>query len=194
MKLAVIDNYDSFTFNLVHYLEVLCNEIVVVRNDQINYEILDSADAIVLSPGPGLPQESGELMLLISKYIQHKPILGVCLGLQAVVLHFGGELKNLSKVKHGIQSICLLNSPNEHSIFAKMQDKIAVGHYHSWVVNEKLLPKDLLITAKNEEGLVMAIKHKSLPISALQFHPESVLTPDGKMILANWVNSIKQKL
>lgn len=194
MKLAVIDNYDSFTFNLVHYLEVLCNEIVVVRNDQINYEILDSADAIVLSPGPGLPQESGELMLLISKYIQHKPILGVCLGLQAVVLHFGGELKNLSKVKHGIQSICLLNSPNEHSIFAKMPDKIAVGHYHSWVVNEKILPKDLLITAKNEEGLVMAIKHKSLPISALQFHPESVLTPDGKMILANWVNSIKQKL
>ncbi|MFN6379844.1 MAG: anthranilate synthase component II [Flavobacteriales bacterium] len=187
VKILLLDNYDSFTYNIFHYLRAHGVEVDVFRNDAISVQKALTYNAIVLSPGPGLPSEAGIMMEVIKAAHSTKPILGVCLGLQAIIEFFGGSLKNLGKVIHGRSSQCLVT---ENSIlFDNIQSPFEVGHYHSWVAD--VVPNDLIVTAKNEDNLVMAVRHKSLPIEAVQFHPESVLTPEGKQMIKNWVNSIK---
>ena len=187
MKVLLLDNYDSFTYNIFHYLRSNGVEVAVFRNDKISVEDAMLYDAIVLSPGPGLPSEAGVMMDVIAAAHSSKPILGVCLGLQALVEYFGGSLKNLGKVIHGRSSLCF--SVENSILFENINSPFEVGHYHSWVADT--IPNELIVTAKNEDDLVMAIRHRSLPIEAVQFHPESVLTPEGKQMIKNWIDSIK---
>jgi anthranilate synthase component 2 len=183
----VIDNYDSFTYNLVHYLEDLDCKVTVARNDQIELEAVAAYDKIVLSPGPGIPDEAGLLKSIIKTYAKTKSILGVCLGMQAIGVVFGAKLKNLSNVYHGVQTKVKVNSKKE-LLFKDLGPEIQVGRYHSWVV-ENDLPDCFDITSVDENGQIMAIRHKELDVKGVQFHPESILTPDGKKILKNWINS-----
>lgn len=187
MKILVIDNYDSFVFNLVHYLHALeVEEVVVVKNDQFTLDYPKKFDKILLSPGPGLPEEAGLMMQVIQKYASTKSILGVCLGHQALGLHFGAQLENLSKPLHGMASEVKVEN---NGLFKAMPKTFKVGHYHSWVVKEETLSNTpLQITAKSENGLVMAMQHQTLPIFGVQFHPESILTEHGHAILQNWLN------
>lgn len=187
LSILVLDNYDSFTYNLVHYIEQFSQEVVVRRNDDISIPEMLKFDAIVLSPGPGLPKDAGIMMKAIEVISKKKPILGVCLGLQALVEYYGGELYNLPSVKHGIQSKC--SSFDNAVLFQNIPSPFEVGHYHSWVA-KKPLPDVLEITAENEEGLIMGIKHKTLPIEAVQFHPESVMTDNGLRMIQNWCESL----
>lgn len=187
VNVLLLDNYDSFTFNIFHYLRSNGVDVTVIRNDEITIQEALRFDAIVLSPGPGLPAEAGIMMELIAVAQASKPILGVCLGLQAIVEHFGGSLKNLGKVIHGTASLCHTLEPSV--LFENIASPFEVGHYHSWVAEN--IPQDLIVTARNTDHLVMAVKHRSLPIEAVQFHPESVLTPTGKQIIKNWTDSIK---
>lgn len=187
MKIVIIDNYDSFTYNLSHLFKELGNEVSVQRNDQIEWNKLDEADRLVLSPGPGIPSESGDLLEVIHRYADKKPILGVCLGEQAIGEAFGASLVNLNTVFHGIQSNILITGND--SLFYGLSGPIKVGRYHSWIISEKDFPACLQITARSEEGQIMAIRHRTLPIKGLQFHPESVLTPDGKRIISNWLQA-----
>ncbi|MFK7799694.1 MAG: aminodeoxychorismate/anthranilate synthase component II [Aureispira sp.] len=186
MKLLVIDNYDSFTYNLVQYLrELEPTSIDVFRNDQIALEAIDAYDAIVLSPGPGLPEEAGLLLDIIRMYSGRKPILGICLGHQAIGQVFGGQLHNLSKVYHGLATpIELLQ---QEGIFAGQNSPLTVGRYHSWVVDTQELPVCLEVLAQDAQGQIMAFKHQEHPTWGLQFHPESVLTPTGKALLNNFL-------
>jgi anthranilate synthase component II len=186
MRLLLLDNYDSFTYNLFHYLEPLVSEIVVCRNDAFELHTATEFDRIVFSPGPGLPKDAGVMPQLIKQYHQQIPMLGVCLGMQAMAECFGGSLQNLPTVLHGQSSQCHVLTPDE-TLFKNMPNNFAVGHYHSWVVNEATLPACLQVTAKNEHGLIMALRHLSAPLRGVQFHPESVLTPEGRQILQNWV-------
>jgi len=191
MKIVIIDNYDSFTFNLYHYLEPMVDQLDVLRNDEFQMEEIASYDAIVLSPGPGLPKEAGLLMDLIEKYHTVKPILGVCLGHQALGEYFGASLENLPAVLHGQPTEC---EAYENSVlFDECERPFLIGHYHSWVIADRDLPVDIEVTARNNQGHIMAIKHKSLPLHGLQFHPESILSPPGKKILSNWVKGVKRK-
>ena len=185
MNILVIDNYDSFTFNLVHYLEELNCEVTVKRNDQFEMDEVAVFDKIVLSPGPGIPDEAGMLKPVIEKYAKTIPMLGVCLGHQAIAEVFGGTLTNLSTVFHGVSSSMTIL--REDPIFADLPKSIEVGRYHSWVV-DKPLPKGFIILAEEENGQVMAFKHEKYPLYGVQFHPESVLTPQGKKMLENWVS------
>ena len=185
--ILVIDNYDSFTYNLVHYLEDLDCKVTVARNDQIELEAVEAFNKIVLSPGPGIPDEAGLLKSIIKKYAKTKSILGICLGMQAIGEVFGAKLKNLSTVYHGIQTKVKVNSKKE-LLFKNLGPEIQVGRYHSWVV-ENDLPDCFEITSLDENGQIMAIRHKELDVKGVQFHPESVLTPDGKKMLKNWINS-----
>lgn len=187
MKIMVLDNYDSFTFNLVHYLEELLDQdIDVYRNDEISLEKINEYEAIVLSPGPGLPKDAGILIPLIQKYYRSKKILGICLGHQAIVEAFGGKLKQLEEVLHGMShETKLINSSDV--IFQNMPKLFECGRYHSWVADKEELPTDLEIIATDHDNEVMAIKHKSYPIYGLQFHPESILTENGKQLLHNWL-------
>ena len=185
--ILVIDNYDSFTYNLVHYLEDLDCKVTVARNDQIELEAVAAFDKIILSPGPGIPDEAGLLKSIIKTYAKTKSILGVCLGMQAIGEVFGAKLKNLSTVYHGIQTKVKVNSKKE-LLFKNLGPEIQVGRYHSWVV-ENDLPDCFEITSLDENGQIMAIRHNELDVKGVQFHPESVLTPDGKTILKNWINS-----
>ena len=185
--ILVIDNYDSFTYNLVHYLEDLDCKVTVARNDQIELEAVAAFDKIVLSPGPGIPDEAGSLKSLIKKYAKTKSILGVCLGMQAIGEVFGAKLKNLSTVYHGIQTKVRVNSKKE-LLFKDLGPEIQVGRYHSWIIEDDL-PNCFDITSLDENGQIMAIRHKELDVKGVQFHPESVLTPDGKKMLKNWINS-----
>jgi anthranilate synthase component 2 len=185
MKILVLDNYDSFTYNLVHYLEAINNvEVSVFRNDKISLDAITDFDKIVLSPGPGLPKDAGIMPQLIKEFAGKKPILGVCLGHQAIAEAFGGNLFNLDKVYHGLSTEQILI--NEHYIFTGLPKKFKVGRYHSWNVDSNL-PKDLKLISVDENGLVMAICHQTFDITGLQFHPESVLTEYGKEIIINWV-------
>lgn len=186
MKVAIIDNYDSFTYNLVHYIEDIAgSRPVVMLNDQIEFGTLDTCTHIVLSPGPGLPIQSGALMEVIQRYALQKKILGVCLGMQALAVHFGAELKNLSRVYHGVQTpVDIVDDFDK--LYVNLKDKIWVGRYHSWVVNRETLPDSVIVTSLDEEGEPMSFKHKQLPIAGVQYHPESIMTPDGKKILENW--------
>jgi anthranilate synthase component 2 len=188
MKVLILDNYDSFTYNLFHYFKGYTPEVTVKRNDEITGEALEEYSHIVISPGPGLPQNAGILMDVLDRYSTSKPILGICLGLQAIVEHFGGELYNQKIVKHGLQEeIDVLN--NASGLFKGFDNSIHVGLYHSWAAKKENLPQELEITAKGKTGVIMAIEHKTLPISAVQFHPESILTPSGKQIIKNWIEA-----
>ncbi len=184
MNIIVIDNYDSFTFNLVHYLEELDCTVTVKRNDQFDLGEIAHYDKIVLSPGPGIPDEAGLLKAVIKKYAKTKPMLGVCLGHQAIAEVFGGTLSNLTTVFHGVASS--ISVTQEDPLFKGLPASFDVGRYHSWVVN-KPLPEGFVLLAEEENGQVMAFKHDTYPIYGVQFHPESVLTPNGKQLLKNWV-------
>jgi anthranilate synthase component 2 len=185
MKILVLDNYDSFTYNLVHYLEAIGNiEVSVYRNDKIAIEEINNFDKIVLSPGPGLPKDAGIMPLVIKTYAGKKPILGVCLGHQAIAEAFGGSIYNLEKVYHGISTNHIILT--DHYLFDGLPKQFKVGRYHSW--NVKLdLPDNLKLISTDENGLVMAMCHKTFDITGVQFHPESVLTEYGKEIILNWV-------
>lgn len=185
MKIVIIDNYDSFVYNLSHLLKELGAEVTVKRNDQFQLEELEAFDKILLSPGPGIPEEAGLLLDVIRTYAGKKPILGVCLGEQAIGEVYGGNLTNLDEVFHGIQSTITLTTPDY--LFEGLPSRIQVGRYHSWVVDQKGLPDCLEVTAVSKEGYIMALRHKTLDVRGVQFHPESVLTPDGKQMLANWI-------
>ncbi len=185
MKVVLIDNYDSFTYNLYHLLRELKVDVTVYRNDQFDLKDLASFDKIMLSPGPGIPTEAGLLMQVIKEYAGKKPILGICLGEQAIGESFGGTLVNLSDVFHGVQTPAHIVS--DDYIFEGLSKDILVGRYHSWVVDADSIPACLEITATSDEGQVMALRHKDLDIRGIQFHPESVLTPDGKTMIKNWV-------
>ena len=185
-KVLVIDNYDSFTYNLVHYLEDLGCEVTVKRNDQLSIEEVAPFHKIVLSPGPGIPDEAGLLKAIIAEYASSKSIFGVCLGQQAIGEVFGGSLVNLDEVYHGIATKIKVIA--DDLLFESLPDEIMVGRYHSWVVHPEL-PETLIATSLDENGQVMSLRHKELDVSAVQFHPESVLTPHGKKILENWLNA-----
>ena len=191
MKILVFDNYDSFTYNLVHVVEKILNQKVdIFRNDKIALENVNTYDKIILSPGPGIPIEAGLMLPLIQQYAPSKSILGVCLGHQAIAEAFGGSLINLKNVFHGIATpIDIINNETGEmqTIFNGLPQQITVGRYHSWVVNEDDLPKELSITARDEHGLIMALKHKKYDVTGVQFHPESVLTPQGETIIRNWL-------
>ena len=185
-KILVIDNYDSFTYNLVHYLEDLDCQVIVKRNDQLTLEEVDDFDKIVLSPGPGIPDEAGLLKEIIAKYAPTKSIFGVCLGQQAICEVFGGSLINLEDVYHGIATEITLTKDDPN--FKGLNKNLLVGRYHSWVVDPNL-PESLEATSVDENDQIMSLRHKVYDVSAVQFHPESVLTPEGKKILANWVKN-----
>jgi anthranilate synthase component 2 len=186
-KILMIDNYDSFTYNLVHYLEDLDCEVIVKRNDQLSLEEVDAFEEIVLSPGPGIPDEAGLLKEIISTYAGKKRILGVCLGQQAIGEVFGGSLINLDQVYHGVATT--IDIVKEDYIFKGLPKQIEVGRYHSWVVNADL-PDSLEATSFDENGQIMSLRHKEFDIRAVQFHPESVLTPQGKQMLKNWLKPL----
>ena len=186
-KILVIDNYDSFTYNLVHYLEDLNCEVTVYRNDEFEIDEIAHFDKILLSPGPGIPDEAGLLKAVIAKYAPTKSILGVCLGQQAIGEVFGGTLSNLDKVYHGVATM-VKTSVNDETLFEGLGNEFEVGRYHSWVVNADL-PDVLEATSFDENGQVMSLRHKTFDVRGVQFHPESVLTPNGKKILENWLHS-----
>ena len=188
MKILVFDNYDSFTYNLVHAVKKLgYTDLEVYRNDQIALEDIARFDKIILSPGPGVPSESGILLDVIRTYAPSKSILGVCLGEQAIAEAFGGTLINLAEVHHGISS--MVDVVAEDVLFNGLAKQLEVGRYHSWAVEKATLPECLTITAVDEEGMIMALAHKTYDVRGVQFHPESVLTPDGEKMLKNWLES-----
>ena len=186
MKIVIIDNYDSFTYNLSHLIKEIGAEVTVIRNDQFTLNQLERFDKIVLSPGPGIPSEAGLLLDVIKTYKGHKPILGVCLGHQAIGEVFGGTLENLSDVFHGVATEGTQFS-NDY-IFDSLPKRITMGRYHSWVVSRENFPTCLEVTAVSDEGQIMALKHKNYDIHGIQFHTESVLTPEGKTILRNFID------
>ena len=186
MKVAVIDNYDSFTYNLVHYLEDLGAKVTVFRNDEFDLQELESFQKILLSPGPGIPDEAGLLKQAIKHFASTKSILGICLGQQAIGEVFGGNLINLEKVYHGVATKVTLEV-NDEDLFKDIPTEFEVGRYHSWVVSNDGFPEELEITSKDENGQIMSLRHKKLDVKGVQFHPESVLTPHGKTILKNWL-------
>lgn len=187
MKTLILDNYDSFTFNLVHYVEQFCDEVTVKRNDEITLEEVDGFNAIILSPGPGLPKDAGIMPELIKRYAPTKKILGVCLGHQAVGEAFGASLKNLNQVHHGISIPTNVNTND--TLFNNIPPRIETGRYHSWVIDIETVPSELLVTAMDDDNEVMAIRHAQYDVCGVQFHPESLLTPEGLKIIQNWVNS-----
>ncbi|HRO39555.1 MAG TPA: aminodeoxychorismate/anthranilate synthase component II [Flavobacteriales bacterium] len=185
MRILLLDNYDSFTWNLFHLLAPMA-EVDVVRNDAITVEKAAQYDRIVLSPGPGLPSEAGVMPRLVNALLPTHPILGVCLGLQAIVEECGGKLYNLSAVRHGVALPCIPELP-EDPLFHGLGASFPVGLYHSWAADPARLPTDLRVIARSGEGTVMAVRHATFPAWAVQFHPESVLTPQGPRIIRNWL-------
>ena len=186
-KILVIDNYDSFTYNLVHYLEDLNCEVTVYRNDEFDIDEIAGFEKILLSPGPGIPDEAGLLKAVIEKYSPTKSILGVCLGQQAIGEVFGGTISNLDKVYHGVATN-VKTLVDDEILFEGLGNEFEVGRYHSWVVDNNL-PEDLEATSVDENGQIMSLRHKNYDVRGVQFHPESVLTPNGKRILENWIKS-----
>ncbi len=192
MKILVFDNYDSFTYNLVHLVEkILGDKVTVCRNDHIDLDAVNAFDKIILSPGPGIPSEAGLLLPLIKAYAPKKSILGVCLGHQAIGEAFGGKLINLTTVYHGlatpIQLQAVNNQQRANDVFQGFDHELIVGRYHSWVVSDESFPDELEVTARDDNNYIMALRHKTYDVQGVQFHPESVLTPQGEMILRNWL-------
>ena len=193
MKTLIVDNYDSFTYNLVHLVEKITGQKVTVwRNDEVETEEVLKYDKIILSPGPGIPAEAGRLLPLLREIAGHKPILGVCLGHQAIGELFGARLVNLETVFHGVSTRVRLEKGAEDGIFEGLPSSFDTGRYHSWIVSGDEFPSVLEITARDEYGYIMAMKHKELDITGVQFHPESILTPQGEMMLRNWLFSNKK--
>ena len=192
MKILIIDNYDSFTYNLVHMVEKITNQLpTVFRNDEISLEDVNNFDLIMLSPGPGIPEEAGILKEIIRNYAGKKPIFGVCLGLQAITEVFGGSIVNLDTVYHGVAT--LMDVVDESAvIFKDIPTPFLAARYHSWSATEDGFPEVLKVTARDEDGGIQAIAHKVFPISAVQFHPESILTEVGEQIVTNFINSVKK--
>lgn len=205
MKILVFDNYDSFTYNLVHLVEKITTaDVDVYRNDEISLEKIGQYDKIILSPGPGIPSEAGLLLPLLKQYAATKSILGVCLGHQAIGEAFGGKLVNLSTVYHGVATpvkivhsesprVNRVNSssliyPSRKNLFKGLAEEIEVGRYHSWIVSDDSFPAQLEVTARDENGYIMALQHIQYDVQGVQFHPESVLTPYGEVIIRNWLN------
>ena len=192
MNILVFDNYDSFTYNLVHLVEKITRvKVEVWRNDQIPLEKVKDFDKIILSPGPGIPVEAGLLLPLIKEYASTKSILGVCLGHQAIGEAFGGTLVNLTEVYHGVATPIEVKSENskvKSPLFSGLPERFDVGRYHSWVVSDQNFPEELEITAVDDNGYIMGLQHKTYDVQGVQFHPESVLTPDGEKILRNWLD------
>ena len=186
MRIVIIDNYDSFTYNLAHLVKSLGAEVTVLRNDCFALEELEAFDKIILSPGPGIPSEAGQLLDVIRTYAGRKPMLGVCLGHQAIGEVFGATLENLSDVFHGVATEG--RQFGVDPIFRGLPERIVMGRYHSWVVSREGFPDSLEITAVSDEGQIMALRHREFDIHGIQFHPESVLTPDGAALLRNWLN------
>lgn len=190
MKIIVIDNYDSFTYNLVHYIEKIPDcKVDVFRNNEISLSEIEKYDKIILSPGPGLPSETYNLFDIIKFFAGRKPIFGVCLGMQAIAEVFGGKLENLLQVYHGIASEIKIIKPKD-IIFSYLPDNFLAGRYHSWVVSRKKFPKCLKITAIDNEKNIMALSHKTFDIKAVQFHPESILTKHGELIINNFIKKV----
>jgi anthranilate synthase component 2 len=191
MKILIFDNYDSFTYNLVHVVEKLIHgKVDVYRNDKIPLEKVNEYDKIVLSPGPGLPVESGLLLPLIKEYASTKSILGVCLGHQAIGETFGGNLINLSTVYHGVATKIKINpgrTQSENDVFNSLPAELEVGRYHSWIVSKENFPGELEITSEDENGYIMGLRHRTFDVQGVQFHPESVLTPMGENMMRNWL-------
>lgn len=185
MKIVIIDNYDSFTYNLSHLLKELGADVTVVRNDKFELKDLEQYDKIVLSPGPGIPSEAGLLLEVIRTYAGRKPILGVCLGHQAIGEVFGASLENLKEVYHGVQTEGT-QMGNDY-IFDGLPERVMMGRYHSWVVAKDSVPECLEVTAMSDDGEIMAMRHRQYDIHGIQFHPESVLTPEGKTIVGNFL-------
>ncbi len=196
LRILVFDNYDSFTYNLVHLVEKITGEKVdVYRNDQIALADVAAYDKIILSPGPGIPKEAGLLLPLIKEYAATKSILGVCLGHQAIAEAFGGTLINLSTVFHGVATKIKIGnrqSANGKCLFDGLAEEIEVGRYHSWIVSDDNFPEVLEVTVRDENGYIMGLQHKTFDVQGVQFHPESVLTPDGEKIMRNWLNPLRQ--
>lgn len=188
MKILVLDNYDSFTYNLVHILKELTNRPVdVFRNDEIEMDEISKYDKIVISPGPGLPDQAGITKKMTEHFAPSKSILGVCLGCQAIAEVYGGNLINLDRVYHGVETNIKVINEGER-LFTKIPETFTAGRYHSWVVSENGLPSVIKITAKDDEGSIMAIAHETYDVRGVQFHPESVMTKHGKQLLLNWIN------
>ena len=188
IKILVFDNYDSFTYNLVHLVEKITHvKVEVYRNDQIPMEKIREYDKIILSPGPGIPEEAGTLLPVIKEYAATKSILGVCLGHQAIGQAFGGSLINLSTVYHGVATPITLSKTATSRLFEGIGSTLEVGRYHSWVISPENFPEDLEITALDDHNYIMALQHKNYDVQGVQFHPESVLTPTGEAIMRNWL-------
>ena len=189
MKIVVIDNYDSFTYNLVHAIKKISGlPVDVFRNDEISLEELEKYDKIVLSPGPGIPEEAGLLLDIIKKFAPKKSMLGVCLGHQAIGEAFGGTLHNMDRVLHGIATPVKLTA-NKSVLFNELPETFDVGRYHSWIVKDENLPDCFEVTSYDEHGQIMSMKHKEFDVQGVQFHPESVLTPLGEKMIENWLNT-----
>jgi len=189
MHIVIIDNYDSFTYNLAHLVHSLGAEVSVLRNDKFRMADLERYDKIILSPGPGIPSEAGLLLDVIRTYAGKKPMLGVCLGHQAIGEVFGAKLANLSHVYHGVATEGAI-FPQRDYIFRSLPERIQMGRYHSWVVSTESFPSQLEITAQSDDGCIMALCHHSYDIHGIQFHPESVLTPQGATIIDNWLQGL----
>ncbi len=187
MKILVFDNYDSFTYNLVHLVEKITDEKPdVFRNDKIALEDVGNYDKIILSPGPGIPEEAGLLLPLIKMYAASKPILGVCLGHQAIGQAFGADLINLDTVYHGVATN-IIQTENKSILFKGLENEFEAGRYHSWIIDETTLSKDFEVTAYDENNYIMAMQHKKYDLQSVQFHPESILTPEGEIMMRNWL-------
>lgn len=186
MRLLIIDNYDSFTYNIVHAIRSLGINPDIYRNDAIALDDIDKYDKIIISPGPGIPSEAGIVPAMLQRYVTSKPILGVCLGHQAIGECFSAKLKNLPTVYHGVKSKATILKPDY--LFEGLPDTIEVGRYHSWVVSDEEFPQNLEILATSPDGEIMALRHREYDIRGVQFHPESILTPEGINILRNWIN------
>jgi len=186
-KILIFDNYDSFTYNLLHTVQSLGHtDVDVIRNDRMRLEEVEQYDKIILSPGPGLPEEAGLLLPLIERYAATKSILGVCLGHQAIGQLFGAKLENIPFVFHGVQTPAQIVA--EDYLFAGLPEEIEVGRYHSWIVSRESFPSELQITALDKEGTIMALRHRTLDLHGVQFHPESILTPQGTAIIRNFLD------
>ena len=189
MKILILDNYDSFTYNLVHMVEDITNKMPdVYRNDEISIEEVGEYDLIMLSPGPGIPDEAGILKEVIKTYAGIKPIFGVCLGLQAITEVFGGKIINLDDVFHGVATEMKITDTNA-TIFKDVPETFMAARYHSWAATDEGFPEEIQVTARDEDGLIQAIEHKIFPISAVQFHPESILTEVGEQLVTNFINA-----
>lgn len=192
MRVLVFDNYDSFTYNLVHMVEhILQSPVDVYRNDAIALDEVAAYDKIILSPGPGIPEEAGLLLPLIERYAATKSILGVCLGHQAIGQAFGGKLTNLSTVFHGVATSAKLINRQAKDLYEGLDDTIEIGRYHSWVVDQQDFPESLEITAVDDQNYIMGLRHKQYDVQGVQFHPESVLTPQGATIIQNWLKQVR---